>query len=164
MAGASGPETNVAGDIPDTQPFTDYSPPDNLYTVRGPEGWARKDSTGRVNLTDKLNAIDILATTAPSAPTVDSATSDDVPGLASTVACFKLAKVSTVARKAGTAILITYSAESAPDPVTGKVVRDDVERYQFWKSGKEVIITLSAPAGSDNVDPWKTVTDSFTWR
>jgi len=38
-----------------------------------------------------------------------------------------------------------------------------VERYEFWKNGTAVIITLSSAAGSDNVDPWKTVTDSFVW-
>jgi hypothetical protein len=26
-----------------------------------------------------------------------------------------------------------------------------------------VTLTLSAPVGSDNVDPWRTVTDSFRW-
>jgi hypothetical protein len=24
-------------------------------------------------------------------------------------------------------------------------------------------VTLSGPAGADNVDPWRTVTDSFRW-
>jgi len=48
--------------------------------------------------------------------------------------------------------------------VTGKVVRDDVERYEFWRGGTEAVLTLSGAAGSDNVDPWRLVTDSFTWR
>jgi hypothetical protein len=61
-------------------------------------------------------------------------------------------------------VLVTYGADAAADPVTGKVVHDDVERYAFWKDGKEVVLTLSGPAGSDNVDPWRVVTDSFGWR
>ncbi len=54
-------------------------------------------------------------------------------------------------------------AASAPNPVTGKSVTNDVERYEFWHAGKLVTLTLAAPQGSDNVDPWKLVTDSFTW-
>lgn len=66
-------------------------------------------------------------------------------------------------RKAGSAVLITYRADSAPNSVTGKVVSQDVQRYEFFNNGKTVTLTLSAPVGSDNVDPWRTVTDSFRW-
>jgi hypothetical protein len=68
-----------------------------------------------------------------------------------------------VSRAAGPAVHITYKADAAPDPVTGKVVHDDVERYEFWLAGSEAVITLSSPQGSDNVDPWRVVTDSFSW-
>jgi hypothetical protein len=101
---------------------------------------------------------------APTAPTVDSATAVELPALAAGAPCFHLADVKTVKRSAGTAVLVTYTADSPPDAVTGKVVHDDVERYEFWRNGKEAVLTLSAPAGSDNVDPWKLVTDSFAWR
>jgi hypothetical protein len=43
------------------------------------------------------------------------------------------------------------------------VVSQDVERYEFWHSGHTLTLTLSAPVGSDNVDPWRTVTDSLQW-
>jgi len=52
-------------------------------------------------------------------------------------------------------------------PVTTKVawsVKLDVERYEFWRAGVQSTLTLADPAGSDNTDPWHTVTDSFTWR
>ena len=64
---------------------------------------------------------------------------------------------------AGSAVLITYQADSAPNEVTGKVVADAVERYEFWDNGTTVVLTLSGPVGADNVDPWRTVTDSFRW-
>ena len=60
--------------------------------------------------------------------------------------------------------MITYRADADPDPVTGKVVHDDVERYEFWKAGKTVILALSGPQGADNVDPWRIVTDSLAWQ
>ncbi|MDT4974331.1 MAG: hypothetical protein QOG98_89, partial [Pseudonocardiales bacterium] len=58
---------------------------------------------------------------------------------------------------------LTYRADSAPNPVTNKVAVEAVERYEFWRNGTEVVLTLSAPVGSDNVDPWLKVTDSFAW-
>jgi hypothetical protein len=47
--------------------------------------------------------------------------------------------------------------------VTGKSVQLDVQRYAFFKSGKETVLTLSGAVNADNVDPWKIVTDSFRW-
>jgi hypothetical protein len=60
-------------------------------------------------------------------------------------------------------VVAFYRADAAADPVTGKVVNDDIERYQFWKNGTLVTLTLSGPHGADNVDPWRIVTDSFRW-
>jgi hypothetical protein len=71
--------------------------------------------------------------------------------------------VSQVARAAGPAVRVTYRAASVPDAVTGKRVLEDVERYEFWHGGKLAAVTLSSPHGSDNVDPWRKVTDSFSW-
>lgn len=61
-------------------------------------------------------------------------------------------------------MLITYEALSAPDSVTGKTTADAVERYEFWKAGRELILTLSGPRGADNVDPWHRISDSVRWQ
>ncbi|MEA3076908.1 MAG: hypothetical protein QOF60_1816 [Actinomycetota bacterium] len=144
----AGPETNAPGDIPDNQAFVAYSPPSGLYTVKVPEGWARSETATAVTFTDKFNSIAIDTAAAP----------------ASSAPCFALKETTTATRKAGTAVLVRYQADSPPDQVTGKVVRDDVERYEFSRNGTQVVLTLAGAAGSDNVDPWKTVTDSFAWR
>jgi hypothetical protein len=81
----------------------------------------------------------------------------------STATGFAPGDVTSVQRPAGSAVLLTYQADSAPNEVTGKVVTDAVERYEFFSGGSEVVLTLSGPVGSDNVDPWRTVTDSFRW-
>jgi len=73
-------------------------------------------------------------------------------------------KIDSVTRTAGVAIRIVYDATSDTDPVTGKTVTLEVERYLFWRTGTLVSLTLSSPKGSDNVDPWKTVTDSLVWK
>jgi hypothetical protein len=72
--------------------------------------------------------------------------------------------VRVVQRSAGPAVLVTYGATSAPNPVTGKSVTEAVERYAFGRSGQEMVLTLSGPKGADNVDPWLKITDSVRWQ
>jgi hypothetical protein len=64
---------------------------------------------------------------------------------------------------AGPAVLITYEANSQPNAVTGKQYRLVVERFELFKNGTEGVISLSSPVGADNVDPWRTVSESFKW-
>ena len=110
-----------------------------------------------------MNSITVAWMTSAAAPTSQSATSQDVAALRRSERGFQLGKVATVTLPAGTAIEITYQANSAPNPVTGKQYLLDVARYELWKSGTEAVITLSSPAGADNVDPWATVSKSFSW-
>lgn len=157
-------ETNPAGDIPDSQVYVPFTPPSGRFTVSVPEGWARSDQGGAITFTDKLNSVRIETVSAATAPTVSSAKASEVPAIRASAQGFVAGDVTTVTRKAGDAVLIKYTAMSAADPVTGKSVKDAVERYEFWKGGDEVVLTLSGPVGADNVDPWKTVTDSFSWN
>jgi hypothetical protein len=152
------------GDIPDNQAYVAFSPASGGYSIKVPEGWARSDDGGAAMFTDKFNSVRVEVVSAAQAPTADSVTATDVPVLQRQTSCFQLGKVSAVTRTAGQAILITYQTDSTPNSVTGKTVREDVERYLFWRNGTEAVITLSGSHGSDNVDPWKLVTDSFTWK
>jgi len=101
---------------------------------------------------------------AAAAPTVASASRTELPAIGVASRGYRPGTVTQVHRAAGTVVLLTYQADSSPDPVTGKVVRDAVERYEFWRAGTTARLTLSGPAGADNVDPWRIVTDSFRWR
>jgi hypothetical protein len=160
-----GADVAVPGDIPDNQAYVTYHSSAS-YHIDVPEGWQRSQPAGAggaVVFTDRFNAIHVSLTPAPTAPTVTSARSNEMPPVAASVSCFRAGKVSQVTRKSGPAVLVTYQADSSQDPVTGKVVLEDVERYEFWRSGTEAVITLSSPRGSDNVDPWRRVTDSFAW-
>lgn len=160
----STPESNPAGDIPDNQVYIAFHPAGGGFTVKVPEGWARTANGTVTTFTDKLNRIQIAHVTANSAPTPGSVSSTVVPSLRTSVPNFASPKASTVSRKAGQAVLLTYQGDSAPDPVTGKAVRDAFERYAFHRGGQEVDLTLSGPVGADNVDPWRIVSDSFAWR
>jgi len=157
------PEINPAGYIPDNQVFVAYSPPSGGFSVKVPEGWARSEQGGAVVFTDNLNSIRMETVSVASAPTVASAQQGEVPAITVAVRNFASGRVTVVTRKAGQAVLITYRADSNPDAVTGKVRRLDVERYEFWRNGTEALLTLSAPQGADNVDPWRIVTDSLRW-
>lgn len=158
------PESNPPGDIPDNQAFVTYSPPGGAFSVKVPEGWSRSTSGSSAVFTDKLNSIRLESRPAGSAPTAGSARDQELPDIVKSGTNVAAGDVTTVTRKAGPAVRITYQADSAADPVTGKTVRDAVERYEFWHAGTEAVLTLSGPRGADNVDPWRTVTDSFTWR
>jgi hypothetical protein len=157
------PETSPAGDIPDNQAYVAYAPPGGGFTVKVPEGWSRSSAGGATIFTDKRNAIQVETKAAQAPLTARDARQTELPKLASSVSGFQPGNVGTVARKAGTAVRMTYMAKAKTDPVTGKSGQDAVERYVFFHSGKDVILTLSGPKGADNVDPWKIVTDSVTW-
>ncbi|MFB9210092.1 hypothetical protein ACFFV7_53540 [Nonomuraea spiralis] len=148
-------ESNPPGDIPDDTVFVAYRHPGQPYEVKVPEGWARTDLPTGASFTDKLNSIRIETRSAASPPTEASVRSQ--------VHSIDIRTVDTVTRKGGEAVRIVYRADSSPDPVTGKVVKDEVERYAFYQAGHEAILTLSGPVGADNVDPWRTVSDSFHW-
>ncbi|WP_424533266.1 hypothetical protein ACOZ38_23150 [Sphaerisporangium viridialbum] len=140
-------ESSPPGDIPDDTVFLAYRPPDGSYEVKVPEGWARMDLATGASFTDKLNSVRVEFLKASPSP----------------IASADIRKTEQVTRKGGTATRIVYRADSAPDPVTGKVVRDEVERYEFSRNGGVAVLTLSGPVGADNVDPWRTISDSFRW-
>lgn len=155
-------EVSPAGDIPDTQVYVSYSPPSSGYTASVPEGWARTDLASGAVFSDKFNSVRIEETATPTAPTAASVQADEVPLLRASGAS-SISDVTSVPRKAGIALHVAYAQKSAQDATTGKSVPLAVERFEFWKNGELVTVTLSGAKGADNVDPWRTVTDSFTW-
>lgn len=163
--GSSSPaaESNPAGDIPDNQAYVTYVAPDHSFTLQVPEGWAQTTSATTVVFTDKFNSITLTPRSGFYAPDEEYARTVELPEIASSTKGYVAGDVTTVDRKSGRVVLITYQSESPPSPVTGKTVAQAVERYEFAAAGREVVVTLSGPAGADNVDPWRTVSDSFTW-
>lgn len=156
-------ESNPPGDVPDNQVFVVYTAADRWYTVKYPEGWARTDSGRDVMFSDNFNSMTLAPREGFYQPTEAFARSVELPQIASSTAGFVPGTVTTVQRRAGQVILVTYQADSPANPVTGKTITQDVQRYEFEQEGRGVVLTLSAPAGSDDVDPWRTITDSFTW-
>jgi hypothetical protein len=155
-------DVSPAGDISDTQAFVRYSPPTGGYSITVPEGWARSETANAAVFSDRVNIVRIERVNAPGAPTTRSVATADIPRLRAEGAR-KISRATIVRRKAGSAVRLRYLVTSAPDPTTGKTTPQAVERYQFWRHGTAVAITLSGAQGADNVDPWRTITDSFAW-
>ncbi len=156
-------EVNPSGDIPDNQAYVAFTASDGAFSVKVPEGWARTSSGSMTSFTDKLNMITVDQKAASAAPTVASAKQGEVVALSSSEPKFTLTDVKTFTRAGGGGIMITFQSDSPVNPVTGSVVRNEVEQYLFWKGGQQVSLTLTSPKGSDNVDPWAQVTGSFRW-
>ena len=156
-------ESNPPGDIPDNAAFVPFTSKTGGFTISTPEGWARTTSGSSVTFTDKLNTVVVSWASASSAPTAASVKKAEVPQLASTERAFKLVSITTASLPAGPAVLVEYQANSEPNAVTGKQYRLDVQRYVLFRNGREIAIGLRSPVGSDNVDPWRIVSESFIW-
>jgi hypothetical protein len=157
-------ESNPPGDIPDNLAFVRYRNSPGGYTFRHPEGWAQTGSGTAVNFTDKLNGVTVDSAAATSAPTVASARSTDLARLQQSVPAFHLSNVTAVSLPGGTGVRIVFRRNSDADPVTGKVYRDEVEEYLVFGSGRLVRMDLYGPVGADNVDAYRTMSQSLRIR
>jgi hypothetical protein len=155
-------ESNPPGDIPDNLAFVSYRNTAGRYSFTHPEGWVETTRGSSVTFTDKLNGVQVLLGTATSPPTVASAKQHDVPALSRSQAAFALRGVTAVNEPAGAGVRIIYLRNSAPDPVTGRQYRDEVERYELVSGGREIVMELFGPVGSDNVDAYRTMIQSLT--
>lgn len=156
-------EFHPPGDIPDNQVYLDYRIPGSRVHIKVPEGWPRSTAHGVTTFTDKYNSVAIQVTSAPHPPTPVSVRRTDIPQLRRQVSAFAAPHVTTVTRQHGHAVLLGYLLDSAPSPVTGKVVRDAAQRFLFRHNGQEAVLVLTGPKTADNVDPWRLVSNSLRW-
>ena len=151
-------EANSAatGDIPDNQVFLTFHDSGAGYSMKYPEGWAQQGAGSKVAFRDKNNVVRVVAARgrAPSAGAIRG-------GLHGV----KLVSGPTRMTISGApAWKVTYTTESAPNPVTGKRVTLLVDRYYLARNGKEAIVDLGTPKGVDNVDAYRLMIESFRWR
>ena len=162
-ASPNGPEIVAPGDIPDNQAYVAYTPPGASFSVRVPEGWSRSSAGGAVTFSDKYNSIEIRSQSTSTPPT-EASVAAEVQAAHAKDSAFNLGQVSTVQRKSNSGILAKYEIGSAPNAVTGKSALLAVEQYEFAHNGTTVMLTLSGAKGADNIDPWRKVTESLTWK
>ena len=156
--------TQASGsDIPDTQVFVKYTSSSGKYQLVVPEGWAQTISGTDVSFVSNLNALQVTLTNTSTQPTASSVRNDQAVTLQQTGRAIRDVQVKDVQLPNGTAVLITYTSNSDPNPVTNKQVRLVNNRYLFFRNGKLAALTLSAPVGADNVDQWARIASSFKW-
>ncbi|MFM0197957.1 hypothetical protein PQQ65_33270 [Paraburkholderia strydomiana] len=160
---AATPEMNPPGDIPDTQVFVTYRSPAG-FSLKVPEGWARTDRRDGTRFADKYNVVEVSVRSAASTPTVASVTAREATELARTGHAIRIGAIRNVSLRSGAAVLVTYTSNSEPNPVTNKQLRLEHHRYLIYRGGTLATLDLSAPLGADNADQWNLMANSFQWR
>jgi hypothetical protein len=156
-------EKNPPGDIPDSQVFITYTSPTG-FSLRVPEGWARTDLSDGARFADKYNVIDIAVGSTSNVPSIASVTKHEAADMTKAGRAVKIGAIKKVKLRSGPAILIVYSSNSEPNPVTNKQLRLENNRYLIYRNGKLAALNLSAPLGADNVDQWRLISNSFRWH
>lgn len=156
-------EKNPPGDIPDNQAFVTFKSPLG-FSIKVPEGWARRDLPDHVAFSDKYNALEVRLQPLAAAPSLASLQAGDVAALQRAPQAVRITSLKPIALPVGQAFVLLYSANSAPNPVTNKAIRLDNARYYLWKAGRLATLTVSAPAGADNADQWQLMARSFAWQ
>jgi hypothetical protein len=165
-AGAQSPvaaESNPPGDIPDATVYVTYRSAAGHLLLKVPEGWSRKMARARSTFTSNLNSITVAWRSAAAAPTVSSARAATVRTLRASSLAFRLQSVRAVKLAGGPAVEIIYQVNSPPNQVTGRQYRLVIERFELYRNGRAAVLSLSSAVGSDNVDPWRIVSESFRW-
>ena len=152
----------ATGDIPDNQAFLTYDNHGAGYSIRYPEGWARKGSGSDVTFQDRANVIHVVLSPGKS-PTVAGVIAglEEVKRRDPTV---KPGSAHTVSINGSPVIKVTYTRLSAPEPVTGKRLPLTIDRYVYSSGTKVAIVDLGTPVGVDNVDAYRMISESFQWR
>jgi len=156
-------EVNPPGDIPDTQAFIKYMNPSGGYQIEVPEGWARTEKGADVTFVNKFDGVKVHLARAATAPSAISVRANEVKQIESQGHALTISDVSEAELSAGKAIVVKYTSNSDPNPVTTTRVRLEDVTYIFFKNGKEAMLTVWAPQGADNADQWNRISQSFRW-
>lgn len=160
---AVAPEVNPPGDIPDSQAFVKYTNTAGGYQLEVPEGWARTETGGDVTFVNKFDGVSVAIYPVTAAPTAASVRTNEAKLIQSQGRAVTITSVSDVNLPSGKAVVIKYTSNSEPNPVTNKRVRLENVAYVFYRNGKEATLTVWAPQGADNVDQWNRMANSFRW-
>jgi hypothetical protein len=156
-------EHNPPGDIPDTTVYVPYQSAAAHAAIKVPEGWARQLTATGATFSSNLNSISVASLPLTASPTVTTARASTVPMLTRSTLAFRLQSIQAVHLVGGPAVKIVYQVNSRPNAVTGRQYRLVIERFEFYHDGRGAVLSLSCAIGSDNVDPWRIVSESFHW-
>ena len=156
-------EVSPPGDIPDNQSFVTFTSPSG-FSIKVPEGWARKDDGAKTTFSDKYNHLVLQSSDAAQTVSEAFAKSSLVPDLQKNGRAVDKISVKTLALRSGPVVVLQYDSNSEPNAVTNKQIREENESLYFAKANQLITVTLSAPKGADNVDQWNLMANSFQWK
>lgn len=156
-------EKNPPGDIPDNQAFVTFKSPLG-FSIKVPEGWARTETPASVHFNDKYNALQVTLVARATAPASAALKAGELADLQKSPKAIRITRVKSQALPAGQTWVADYDSNSDLNPVTNKAIRLENASYYFWRAGKLATLTVSAPAGADNVDQWQLIARSFKWQ
>jgi hypothetical protein len=154
-------ESAATGDIPDNQVFLTFTDRPAGYSIRYPEGWARRGSGPDVTFQEKGNVIHVVV--AKGAPPTSASATADLKRLKRSDPTIKVGKLEHLTIAGAPVIKVTYTRLSTPDPVTGKRLPLTIDRYLYAHGGKVATLDLGTPVGVDNVDAYRLLSRSFRW-
>ena len=158
------PETHPLGDIPDSQAYVRYTNASAGYSLEVPEGWARSGSGAGITFTSKLNQVALHSSLASPALTLAFVRSGILAPLAKADPSLKVTTLKTVQLPAGPAILARFTSAGASNEVTGRKETLENDLYVITRGAKQLVVRLSAPLNSDNVDAWNQIAHSVVWK
>jgi len=151
----------ATGDIPDNQNFLTFADRPAGYSMVYPEAWAQRGGGRDVTFQDKNNLVHIVVASG-TAPTPTSVATQ-LGKLRGSSPSLQAGTPKAVNLKSGPAVKVTYSTQSAANPVTGKRVTLIVDRYVLSHASKVATVDLGTAKGVDNVDAYRMMIGSFRW-
>jgi hypothetical protein len=143
---------NAAGDIPDTQAFVRYAGAG--FSVLVPEGWSRVQRGSVVTFSANANSESVDTAPAP----------DTTAELRARFGATGPITFRRVTIGGAPVTVASFASRSQANAVTGKTTRLESAGYVFERRGRRAVLVLSAPAGADNADQWKKISESFRWK
>lgn len=153
-----------SGDIPDSQVFITYTSAAGGYALQVPEGWGRTEEKDEVRFTDKFDAVRIRILKTNDEFSLQNIKEKQIPTLEKTELNVGVTGIVEKTLKGGASLIVSYDSDSEPDSVTAKRIRLENKSYYFHRPGVLAIVTVCAPRGSDNVDQWDLISNSFNWN
>ena len=160
-AGASEVASTAQGDIPDNQQFLIFRNRAGGYSLSYPEGWARSGNGNEVTFRQQSNTITVGV--APGTQPTPASVTAELKGEAATDPCLHAGRPQVTAAGPNPVVKVTYTIEGQKSPVTGQRPKISVDRYVYFKGGKDATVDLATPVGVDNVDAFRMISESFRW-
>ncbi len=162
----AGTDVSPAGDIPDNAVFLTHTSAAGHYSIQYVEGWQHQDlPDSGVEFRDKDSSEQVTLVPLPPGGDIQGyVVTVDEPALKTSAASYQRLSVDTVGVRGTQVPHLRYTTLAPPNPVTGKRVLLDVDRYYVAGPARLAILTLSTPHGVDNVDAFRQMLESFAWR